>query len=116
MGDGGQVFLMAVAQLASAALVWALAVGSFKYLTLSSGILWTIMIGAQFFLLLMLLSDGFEIADVVWGRRRARKVPPVAPAELPTMPKVSIHVPIYNEPPEMVKQTLAALEIVRTHV
>src|SRR3546814_18730083 len=25
------------------------------------------------------------------------------------MPKVSIHVPIYNEPPEMVKQTLAAL-------
>src|SRR3546814_122470 len=69
----------------------------------------SIMIGAQFFLLLMLLSDGFEIADVVWGRRRARKVPPVEPAELPIMPKVSIHVPIYNEPPEMVKQTLAAL-------
>src|SRR3546814_16977730 len=30
MGYGGQVFLMAVAQLASAALVWGLAVGSFK--------------------------------------------------------------------------------------
>jgi exo-beta-1,3-glucanase (GH17 family)/cellulose synthase/poly-beta-1,6-N-acetylglucosamine synthase-like glycosyltransferase len=50
-----------------------------------------------------------EIAAVAFGRkpRRLIEAPPLAPAE--AAPKVSIHVPAYREPPEMLKQTLDAV-------
>ncbi|NBO20355.1 MAG: glycosyltransferase, partial [Proteobacteria bacterium] len=51
---------------------------------------------------------GLELTEVVWAnRRRAFKPLDWQPGE--DAPKVSIHVPCYNEPPEMVKQTLDAL-------
>ncbi|HEY6866658.1 MAG TPA: glycosyltransferase [Candidatus Eisenbacteria bacterium] len=57
--------------------------------------------------LLLLVAGGYEILDVTcrvrW--RRAEAVPP-APRRAP---RVSIHVPAYNEPPEMVIETLDAL-------
>ena len=40
--------------------------------------------------------------------RRLIASPPLAP-ELPAAPKVSIHIPAYREPPEMLKQTLDAV-------
>jgi cellulose synthase/poly-beta-1,6-N-acetylglucosamine synthase-like glycosyltransferase len=51
-----------------------------------------------------------EIAAIAFGRKPARLIasPPLA-AALPTMPKVSIHIPAYREPPEMLKQTLDAV-------
>src|SRR5262249_27640364 len=49
-----------------------------------------------------------EIAAVLFGRAPKRLLAPVA--ALPgTAPKVSIHVPAYMEPPEMVRQTLDAV-------
>ncbi len=56
-----------------------------------------------------------EIAAIAFGhkpRRLITKGAPVAPAtmgETVTFPKVSIHVPAYFEPPEMLKQTLDAV-------
>jgi exo-beta-1,3-glucanase (GH17 family)/cellulose synthase/poly-beta-1,6-N-acetylglucosamine synthase-like glycosyltransferase len=50
-----------------------------------------------------------EIAAVAFGQKPLRLVPsPPMAAELPA-PKVSIHVPAYREPPEMLKQTLDAV-------
>src|SRR6185503_7240446 len=51
-----------------------------------------------------------EIANVAFGRKPSRLIgsPPLAP-ELPFAPKVSIHIPAYREPPEMLKQTLDAV-------
>jgi exo-beta-1,3-glucanase (GH17 family)/cellulose synthase/poly-beta-1,6-N-acetylglucosamine synthase-like glycosyltransferase len=51
-----------------------------------------------------------EIATVAFGRRPQRLIdkPLPAPAD-GKFPKVSIHVPAYFEPPEMLKQTLDAL-------
>src|SRR5262245_1358217 len=48
-----------------------------------------------------------EIAAIAFGRRPARLVaaPPLAP-DMPAPPKVSIHIPAYREPPEMLKLTL----------
>jgi cellulose synthase/poly-beta-1,6-N-acetylglucosamine synthase-like glycosyltransferase/exo-beta-1,3-glucanase (GH17 family) len=48
-----------------------------------------------------------DIAAIAFGRKPARLVtaPPVVP-ELPNPPKVSIHIPAYREPPEMLKLTL----------
>jgi exo-beta-1,3-glucanase (GH17 family)/glycosyltransferase involved in cell wall biosynthesis len=50
-----------------------------------------------------------EIAAVAFGQKPLRLVasPPMA-AELPS-PKVSIHIPAYREPPEMLKQTLDSI-------
>jgi cellulose synthase/poly-beta-1,6-N-acetylglucosamine synthase-like glycosyltransferase len=50
-----------------------------------------------------------EIAAVAFGRKPQRLIeaPPLAPA-VPA-PKVSIHIPAYCEPPEMLKQTLDAV-------
>jgi len=49
-----------------------------------------------------------EIAVIAFGRKPARLVqsPPLVPDHAP---KVSIHIPAYREPPEMLKQTLDAL-------
>ncbi len=51
-----------------------------------------------------------EIANIAFGRkpRRLIEAPPLVPA-LPATPKVSIHIPAYQEPPEMLKATLDAV-------
>src|SRR6185369_4429348 len=51
-----------------------------------------------------------EIANVAFGTKPSRLIisPPLAP-EMPFAPKVSIHIPAYREPPEMLKQTLDAV-------
>jgi cellulose synthase/poly-beta-1,6-N-acetylglucosamine synthase-like glycosyltransferase/exo-beta-1,3-glucanase (GH17 family) len=50
-----------------------------------------------------------EIAAIAFGRKPERLIegPPLAPSDY--APKVSIHIPAYREPPEMLKQTLDAL-------
>src|SRR5712672_3359100 len=66
-------------------------------------------------LVLIAMARIEEIAAVAFGRNPRRlivKGAPVAPAtmgEAVAFPKVSIHVPAYFEPPEMLKQTLDAV-------
>jgi exo-beta-1,3-glucanase (GH17 family)/cellulose synthase/poly-beta-1,6-N-acetylglucosamine synthase-like glycosyltransferase len=65
-------------------------------------------------LVLIAMARIEEIAAVAFGRNPRRllvKAPPVAPAAAGSeaFPKVSIHVPAYFEPPEMLKQTLDAV-------
>src|SRR6266700_2231351 len=66
-------------------------------------------------LVLIALARIGEIAAIAFGRSPRRllaKSAPVAPATIGdsvTFPKVSIHVPAYFEPPEMLKATLDAL-------
>lgn len=56
---------------------------------------------------IVVLTEGIELAAVLWRvERRAVKV------EIPEQaPLVSIHVPCYNEPPEMMIETLNALAL-----
>src|SRR5712675_1567189 len=66
-------------------------------------------------LVLIAMARIEEIAAVAFGRKPLRlmvKGEPVVPATIGdsvTFPKVSIHVPAYFEPPEMLKQTLDAV-------
>jgi exo-beta-1,3-glucanase (GH17 family)/cellulose synthase/poly-beta-1,6-N-acetylglucosamine synthase-like glycosyltransferase len=65
-------------------------------------------------LVLIAMARIEEIAAVAFGRNPRRllvKGPPEAPATAASeaFPKVSIHVPAYFEPPEMLKQTLDAV-------
>jgi exo-beta-1,3-glucanase (GH17 family)/cellulose synthase/poly-beta-1,6-N-acetylglucosamine synthase-like glycosyltransferase len=67
-------------------------------------------------LVVIALARVEEIAAIAFGRRPARLLnrepitlgaPPLAPESF--APKVSIHIPAYREPPEMLKQTLDAV-------
>ncbi|HEU4661643.1 MAG TPA: glycosyltransferase [Pseudolabrys sp.] len=60
-------------------------------------------------LIIIALARIEEIAAIVFGRKPRRLIssPPLAPGSF--APKVSIHVPAYREPPEMLKQTLDAV-------
>jgi exo-beta-1,3-glucanase (GH17 family)/cellulose synthase/poly-beta-1,6-N-acetylglucosamine synthase-like glycosyltransferase len=60
-------------------------------------------------LVIIALARVEEIAQIAFGRapRRLINAPPLVP-EIAT-PKVSIHIPAYREPPEMLKQTLDAV-------
>jgi exo-beta-1,3-glucanase (GH17 family)/cellulose synthase/poly-beta-1,6-N-acetylglucosamine synthase-like glycosyltransferase len=80
-----------------------------KYLSHAAEIIWGTLAAGQALLLFLLMADSFELAETVFGRVRRRQ-PVIAPAaDGALLPKVSIHLPICNEPPHMVRQTLDAL-------
>ncbi len=80
-----------------------------KYLSPFAETVWGTLAAGQALLLFLLMADSFELAEMVWGRVRRRQ-PVIAPAaDTALLPKVSIHLPICNEPPHMVRQTLDAL-------
>jgi exo-beta-1,3-glucanase (GH17 family)/cellulose synthase/poly-beta-1,6-N-acetylglucosamine synthase-like glycosyltransferase len=79
------------------------------YLAFLPALVWVVLAAFQAMLLFLLTADSFELAETIWGRTWKRR-----PAVLPSfddakLPKVSLHLPICNEPPEMVARTLAAL-------
>jgi len=56
----------------------------------------------------VLLAEAHEWAEALWVRDHRRQFKPVdVPNE--QLPRVSVHVPAYNEPPEMMIETLNAL-------
>ena len=57
--------------------------------------------------LLLSLTYSFEVLDFICRVRWHRKAQAVPTAQ--DLPRVSLHVPAYNEPPELVEQTLRAL-------
>jgi len=61
-------------------------------------------------LVIIALARVEEIAQIAFGRqpRRLISAPPLVP-DAAALPKVSIHIPAYREPPEMLKQTLDAV-------
>ena len=61
-------------------------------------------------LVLIAMARIEEVAAIAFGRAPRRlSLAAVAPATQAAFPKVSIHVPAYSEPPEMLKQTLDAV-------
>ena len=60
-------------------------------------------------LIIIALARIDELATVAFGRKPLRLIdaPPLAPEE--SAPKISIHIPAHNEPPDMLKQTLDAV-------
>ena len=60
-------------------------------------------------LIIIALARIDELAMIAFGRKPLRLIdaPPLAPEA--AVPKVSIHIPAHNEPPDMLKQTLDAV-------
>ncbi|MBE0596194.1 MAG: glycosyltransferase [Desulfuromonadales bacterium] len=105
----GRLFFAALLQLAASTLVWTVCVPLNHDLGSVSLLLWGILLPAQGLLLTVVLINGLEMTELLWIGRWRRRFLPVTAAEDHTFPKVSIHLAIYNEPPDLVIQTLDSL-------
>ena len=79
------------------------------YLSLSAAAVWSSLALGQGLLLFLLIADSFDLVETIFGRIQKRHFEPMPAPAGALLPKVSIHLPICNEPPHMVRQTLDAL-------
>jgi exo-beta-1,3-glucanase (GH17 family)/cellulose synthase/poly-beta-1,6-N-acetylglucosamine synthase-like glycosyltransferase len=79
------------------------------YLSWSAAAVWATLAMGQGLLLFLLIADSFDLVETIFGRVQKRHFEPVPALKGAVLPKVSIHLPICNEPPQMVRQTLDAL-------
>jgi exo-beta-1,3-glucanase (GH17 family)/cellulose synthase/poly-beta-1,6-N-acetylglucosamine synthase-like glycosyltransferase len=108
----GQLFFAGLIQVSASALVWGLYAGAGVYMTVAGALAFAAVSLALALVLVLMVVEGFEMAELLWLRQLSRLFPavaPVGPAAGPIAPKVSIHLPICNEPPGMVIETLQAL-------
>jgi exo-beta-1,3-glucanase (GH17 family)/cellulose synthase/poly-beta-1,6-N-acetylglucosamine synthase-like glycosyltransferase len=105
----GKLLVAGLAQGFASVFALALIAMAGKYLSPFAAVVWSMLAAGQLLLLFLLMADSFELAETVFGveKRRRPLIVPAAPGTV--LPKVSIHLPICNEPPEMVRLTLDAL-------
>jgi cellulose synthase/poly-beta-1,6-N-acetylglucosamine synthase-like glycosyltransferase/exo-beta-1,3-glucanase (GH17 family) len=90
--------------------VWIYADYSQLYLTWLDIVALIMIAPAVLLLVTIFLVEGLELAVNLWlGQTSRRLAPPPVPRKW-RLPKVSVHVPCYNEPPEMMIETIQALE------
>jgi exo-beta-1,3-glucanase (GH17 family)/cellulose synthase/poly-beta-1,6-N-acetylglucosamine synthase-like glycosyltransferase len=104
----GRGFLAIVAYAAATAAVWIVYDYIHQYLTVGTVLVGVLMLGGMVGVILVLLTEAHEWAEALWVSGSRRSVP-AAEGLGGDPPVVSIHVPAYNEPPEMLCQTLDAL-------
>ena len=104
----GRSFLAIVSYLAATTIVWIIYQYTSLYHSVGTIIIGLLMAVGTVGIILVLLAEAHEWAEALWigERRRYMKMMPLADEKLPM---VSIHVPAYNEPPEMLMRTLDAL-------
>ena len=82
----GKLVFAGVVQVFGAGLTVVLLTMGQKYLSPAAGVVWGALAAGQGLLILLVLGDGFELAEAVWGRvwrRRPRLVPAPLGAALP---------------------------------
>jgi exo-beta-1,3-glucanase (GH17 family)/cellulose synthase/poly-beta-1,6-N-acetylglucosamine synthase-like glycosyltransferase len=102
-------FMPAVMQISAFAVVWAVHLGLARYMGASAAIAWTFGFVAMAVVFAILIAEAVELVEALWRARLARRFPAASPQAMDHLPKVSIHVPCCNEPPDMVIETLNAL-------
>ena len=103
----GLSFLAITAHVVAACIVWVGNDIASQYLTPVNAMILTLLLAGFVLVTVVLLTEAHEMAEANWAVRRR----PFAAVPTPVgyRPKVSIHVPCYNEPPHMVIETLNAL-------
>lgn len=107
LGTRGRSLLAVVVYSGVTALVLVVYDYSRKYLTVASALIGLILILGMLFMIAVLLTETHEWAEARWATSRRRTFRRHAAAGF--APKVSIHVPAHNEPPDMLIETLNAL-------
>jgi exo-beta-1,3-glucanase (GH17 family)/cellulose synthase/poly-beta-1,6-N-acetylglucosamine synthase-like glycosyltransferase len=104
----GRSFLALVVYAAATTTVWVFYDFTQQYMTVASVVSGVMLLMGMLGVVLVLLAEAYEWAEAHWVTSRLRLGPPTRANGQP-QPKVSIHVPAYNEPPDMVIETLDAL-------
>ena len=95
----GRSFLALVVYAAATLAVWVIYDFTQQYMTVSSVISGVLLLLGMLGVLLVLLAEAHEWAEAHWVSYRRRLGSPIyTPSATP--PKVSVHVPAYNEPPD----------------
>jgi exo-beta-1,3-glucanase (GH17 family)/cellulose synthase/poly-beta-1,6-N-acetylglucosamine synthase-like glycosyltransferase len=104
----GKGFLALITYAVSTAAVWIVYDYTLQYMTPSTIAVGILLLLAGLGVLLLLVSEAHEWAESLWLQQMRRPFPrkQVKDEELPF---ISIHVPAYNEPPELMIETLDAL-------
>jgi exo-beta-1,3-glucanase (GH17 family)/cellulose synthase/poly-beta-1,6-N-acetylglucosamine synthase-like glycosyltransferase len=108
LGRRGRSFLAIVAFGAATGAVWVVYDYSHQYLSPFILVVGLLLFVGLIGVMLILLAEAHEWAEAHWSLYRSRLLL-AAEAGAWATPKVSIHVPAYNEPPDMVMETLNAL-------
>jgi exo-beta-1,3-glucanase (GH17 family)/cellulose synthase/poly-beta-1,6-N-acetylglucosamine synthase-like glycosyltransferase len=104
----GRSFLAVVVYSAATIAVWVFYDFTQQYMTVSSVVSGVLLLLGMLGVLVVLLAEAHEWAEAHWVTSRPR-LGLARRAAIGPKPKVSIHVPAYNEPPDMLIQTLDAL-------
>lgn len=109
----GKVMFASLILIAANLMVWTVHYGTTQYLNTPMIVVWSLLSFGMVFLLSLILAEGFEMAEGLFAKRMKRHFTPIRlPANVERdrhWPKVSLHLPICNEPAEMVRRTLDSL-------
>jgi exo-beta-1,3-glucanase (GH17 family)/energy-coupling factor transporter transmembrane protein EcfT len=108
LGMHGRSFLAIIAYLVATAVVWVAYDYTNQYLTPLSIIVGLLLVLGMIGVIVVLLAEAHEWAELHWSSFRRREFKPLLVPEA-ELPFVSIHVPCYNEPAQMLIETLDAL-------
>jgi len=107
----GRSFLALIVYATSALTTWIIYDYSQQYMTFTSLAVGILLFIGMLGVIAVLLAEAHEWAEAHWVKLRRRLLigPATSDAESRYQPRVSVHVPCYNEPPDMVIETLDAL-------
>lgn len=104
----GRGFLALIAFALATVVVWIIYDYADQYMTITTIVVGIVMIFGMSGVVVVLLIEAHEWAETLWVKERRRELIPIAMDD-EELPMVSIHVPAYNEPPDMMIETLNAL-------
>ncbi len=104
----GKGFLALVVYGLSTAAVWIIYDYTRQYMTLGTALTGPLLLLGGLGVIIFIMAEAHEWAESLWLRKWRRPFPR-RNARGDELPLVSIHVPAYNEPPELLKETLDAL-------
>ena len=107
----GRSFLAIVVYGIAALTVWIVYDYSQQYLTITTVVVGLFLITGMLGVIAVLLAEAHEWAEAHWVTAHDRADTLSRKDNANYFPKVSVHVPAYNEPPEMLKETLDALAL-----
>ena len=101
----GYLVMGALVALVTTGLLVVIDTSAFDYIEPGDIVMFAAMTPLVLLASIVILTEGIELAASLWRLDR-RHLPAAIPE---TQPRISIHVPCYNEPPQMVMATLDAL-------
>jgi exo-beta-1,3-glucanase (GH17 family)/cellulose synthase/poly-beta-1,6-N-acetylglucosamine synthase-like glycosyltransferase len=105
----GRIWLAVLVQASVATLIVGINVPADYYLTQRDLVGLSVLIAATLITISVLLTHGYEFGEVLFKRIWKRRFAPLPPLPAEQEPFVSIHLACYNEPPEMVIETIDSL-------